>query len=811
MSKFIDWFNEKYKAHLKKTVSEGEKIICVNPEHEDKEPSMLINENYAYCFGCGEKIGIDVKGKSTLIDECWKSFVSFAKENPAESFAVNRGYDLSVLNSLGVGVVKNDTYAKLGKLFSIDQQRTAGLRNRKGQLAWFNRVIIPSHNGYFVGRIDKPSGSKSEFKTLKPKGLKSKAIFFEGDRPIIIAEGETTGIALRHVFSNQAIFCLGGTSSWKKVGALEEQSEVWLCMDNDDAGTAAEKKILNYLAKRNIKVKKIEFSNEFNDFDDLHFKFKEKTKEEFNLIELQPQQGDLLDSNLEDFIIRGENNTAVIDLNFFVDYLIDRFNFKTVFSNKDGSVWSFKNGIYVNNGIEVIKVQSERILGNFSKFKNYHVKEIVEKIKRCTAISCEEFDNIPTELICVENGIVNLTTGEFFPHDPKYYFKRKLPINYKKTAKIKVIEKFLNETLYPEDLNVIQEWLGFLLFRKYAFKKAVILFGDTDTGKTTLLNLITSFLGEKNIAGINLHRIVSGDKFAIASLKDKYANLFDDLSTNDLSDSGGFKIACGGGYITAEFKFGDSFQFKNYAKHVFCCNQIPCIKKPDEAYYSRWIPLALDNRVSEKDHNLINKMTTEEELSGLLNYAIEGLKRLLSNNRFSFTKDNTKIKAIMERNSSSLASFAQDCLIQENGFRINKDELYNLYCWYCNANDLRVMSKEQVGRNLNQHLKYVIAGQDSKRFWRNVNINFENIFRLTKANYNQYNIDSLDTFLKTYIEKNKGIVKNKNILYMISQEVSNKSSSQPKSEVKDTLDTYSKKEIKEEPLEVSHEKLLAKK
>ena len=54
-------------------------------------------------------------------------------------------------------------------------------------------------------------------------------------------------------------------------------------------------------------------------------------------------------------------------------------------------------------------------------------------------------------------------------------------------------------------------------------------------------------MGQKNITGINLQSIASGEKFALSFLKDKYSNVYDDLSNKDLTDHGGFKIATGGG------------------------------------------------------------------------------------------------------------------------------------------------------------------------------------------------------------------------------------------------------------------------
>ena len=294
--------------------------------------------------------------------------------------------------------------------------------------------------------------------------------------------------------------------------------------------------------------------------------------------------------NSDDFIKierkkNGEIKLVKVEITKLAKYLIDKYIFKTIYGTKSESIFVFLDGIYQNNGREIIETNIEKILGTHCT--NHHVKEIVEKIKRLTAISRDNFDKTPERLICLKNGLLNIKTLILEKHNPKYYFKRKLPLNYKKDSNCPNIINFLKTCLYEDDLKTIQEWFGFNLYRRYFLKKAVILFGKTDTGKTVFLNLLSKWIGDDNISGLSLQRISSGDKFGLASLKDKHANIFDDLTTEDMI-SGGFKISTGGGSITAEFKFGDSFTFKSFAKLIFAGNKIPSLKEidaEDSAYY----------------------------------------------------------------------------------------------------------------------------------------------------------------------------------------------------------------------------------
>ena len=58
------------------------------------------------------------------------------------------------------------------------------------------------------------------------------------------------------------------------------------------------------------------------------------------------------------------------------------------------------------------------------------------------------------------------------------------------------------------------------------------------------------------------------------------------------------------------------------------------MKDSDDVFYSRCIPIPFDNPIPKEKQNpfLLKEITTKEEMSGLLNWALEGLDRLFKNN-----------------------------------------------------------------------------------------------------------------------------------------------------------------------------------
>lgn len=428
--------------------------------------------------------------------------------------------------------------------------------------------------------------------------------------------------------------------------------------------------------------------------------------------------------NFNQFTYTDDSGVEKVNIDAVAEFIKDKFDIKTVYGLRDELIYVYEDGIWKTTGKGLIKAECEKLLGSFAK--NNTVSEILEKIKRMTETPVADFEKVPAYKVCLKNGVLdieNIADIKLLPHAKEYNFKAKMPLIYDPLAKCPIADKFIADSFYPTDILQVQEWLGHHLPKRYLFKKAVILHGPQDAGKSVFVNMLSFFVGYENVTGLSLQKISFGKGFDLFALKDKLANIHDDLSSKDLQDGGGFKMAVGDGIISGEEKFGDQIRFRNSAKMTFACNQIPPVKDiDDQAYYGRWLTWALDNVVSKEEKNpkLIEQLTTESELSGLLNWAIEGYKRLMTQNGFSNEKTPDEIKALMIQNGNPLAQFASDCLEQKNGEGISKELMYQTYCEYCNKNNFSPCSKEQLGRQLNRFASYLLPGKSgSERYWLN--------------------------------------------------------------------------------------------
>jgi len=382
--------------------------------------------------------------------------------------------------------------------------------------------------------------------------------------------------------------------------------------------------------------------------------------------------------------------------------LMQQYHFITMRDNEQ--MYVYRDGCYRPYAETLIKEECKRRLGE--EFRVNRVSEVISYIKASTYTDRREE---PPHLIPLRNGILDIHTMELKPHSPEYLFFNLLPVEYNPEAKCPNIEKFLSEiTGCKEDVDILLEVTGFCLCREYLIAKALMLVGEGSNGKSTFLNLLKTFLGKENVAGRSLQDLEE-NRFAKADLHHKLANIYSDLPDRALWHTGTFKMLTGRDLVAAERKFQQSFTFENYAKLLFSANKVPEAYDDTDAFFRRWIIVVFPNQfINEKaDPHILKKLTTPEELSGLLNLVIPALKRLLEKGQFSYSKTTEEIRADYIRKSSPIGAFVMDCLAVDADAFIPKQELFNVFAEYCRVRKIPCVTKDTFFKNLPKHVAVV--------------------------------------------------------------------------------------------------------
>lgn len=379
--------------------------------------------------------------------------------------------------------------------------------------------------------------------------------------------------------------------------------------------------------------------------------------------------------------------------------LLGEYHFATMMDSKE--IYVYLDGYYQPLGEVLIKRECKRRLGD--EYRKNRAGEVTDYVEASTYVKRREES---PNLLPLNNGVLDINTMELKPHAPELMFFNKLPMNYNAEADCPEIKKFHKEIVNSEqDIKVLEEAIGYCLYRGYPIHKALMVVGGGANGKSTWLSLVRTFLGPQNVSGRNLFELEEV-RFARADLFGKYANIYADLPDRALQRTGMFKMLTGADQLAAEKKFRDSFHFINYAKLLFSANKVPEAMDDTDAFFRRWIIITFPNVFNGKncDPRKLEKITTEEELSGLLNLALSTLKTLLNNGDFSHMKTTDEIREDYIRKSSPIASFVMDCLEVDSDAFIEKKELFNVFAAYCRSRGIPCVTQTTFFKNLPQHV-----------------------------------------------------------------------------------------------------------
>ena len=264
--------------------------------------------------------------------------------------------------------------------------------------------------------------------------------------------------------------------------------------------------------------------------------------------------------------------------------------------------------------------------------------------------------------------------GSFIPHfkfdEQPYKSFIQIPITYDKEAQCPVINKFLIEVFGADRIAFVYEILSYMLYRSNKLQKAFIFFGEAASGKTSFIEMLRQFLGRKNIQDISIQKI--NQRFQMGNIRNRLANIYDDLPIKKLGYIANFKQIVTNTTLTSELKnVQDLVTWDNFCKQVYTTNTLPPVgDDTGDDFWRRVILIHCTNHFANgiKDINIVEKITSPEELSGLLNCAIFHFKHLFNRGYFVDRFDNIEtVKGIWLINVNPMKLFLEErCVITKD-------------------------------------------------------------------------------------------------------------------------------------------------
>jgi len=413
--------------------------------------------------------------------------------------------------------------------------------------------------------------------------------------------------------------------------------------------------------------------------------------------------------------------------------VMSKYTFKTLRDTEELLWYDKLSGLYRKRGEVRVKesLQAWLVVNNYANQATAGLMEAVIKyIKRETYVDRDQFNSLDN-LLVVKNGILDMDTLILYKHSPNYLFTTGIPVDYHPNIPCPCIDEFIKKIAQPEDVAVLYEVFGWCLDLNSGIQAWILLWGDGSNGKSTYINLIGKFIGEENCSHASLQSLMN-DRFAIANLYGKRANIFADLTATSLAQAGLIKALTGGDHIQANEKYMPFFDFQNKAKLIFSANQTPSTKDDSQAFWRRIILIDCKHKFEGKDDikNYIDIMATPGELIGLLNKALQARKQLRASGYFSYVRNLEQVRERYLARADSVSMYIDEKCRVERGvwLSIGKEELYQGFVQFCGEKGIPVLTKKKFGHLLKEKLKNVISeGQDSEHhsIWHGIGLSVD--------------------------------------------------------------------------------------
>jgi len=326
-----------------------------------------------------------------------------------------------------------------------------------------------------------------------------------------------------------------------------------------------------------------------------------------------------------------------------------------------------------------------------------------------------------SRILCLENGLLDIDemvsgTGTLQSHTSRLFSTVSLPYAYDPNALCPRWMAFLEEVIPDEhDRQTIMEWFGYCLIPSQAMQRMLILIGEGANGKSVVCEMLQRLIGHENCSSQPLENIHEG--FNLAPMVGKLVNFSTELSHLSSGAEGVVKAITGGDTLTINPKNKGQYEAQINARLTVTTNQMPHVSDRSSGMWRRMIFLRFPVQIAEEKQRPLADLVGElsQEMSGILNWALCGLRELLARGRFLETEESKAVKSEQKLRSNSALAFLEECIkVDERSLnRITKRDLYKAYRSWCDAEGLKgIYAQREFGRQVFQNIKATLPHID---------------------------------------------------------------------------------------------------
>lgn len=365
----------------------------------------------------------------------------------------------------------------------------------------------------------------------------------------------------------------------------------------------------------------------------------------------------------------------------------------------------FKDGVYSDKQEDI----EEAMIRHIPALKRMQRQETIAYLQ----LKAKHKNFASTKYVVVKNGVFNLETWQLEDFTPEIITRNKIPVAYIPGAYYEVTDKTFNKIAVNDKKirAILEEILGYILFRRNEFAATFILTGDGSNGKSSYLKIIRKLIGSDNASSLDLNEL--DQRFKTAELFGKLANIGDDIGKGYIKESSIFKKLSTGETLNVERKGKDPFDFTNYAKLIFSANEMPRINDFSDGLGRRLqiVPFKAKFTSNDDDYDpfITDKLLSDVSMQYVLNLALKSLKRLLIEKKFTKSKavEDELIKYQEENNP--IISFVNNEDVELE--RAVVGDVYLQYKVYCAENGFQCVSNVNFSKQVKHLYKFDVKVQ----------------------------------------------------------------------------------------------------
>lgn len=693
--------------------------------------------------------------------------LTITKGNRCTLFKCHAGCELDTV-LMAAGLEKKDTF------YNNEPQRAswqAYIENREGKIEGIYNYV--SCNGAYAFTKIRCRGKKILYGILnndrfsyglpKDRSRKEyKAIYgnveainkaISEGKPIFIPEGEKDVDTLKR--QGYPAFTYGGVNDWQSDFAeLVKGADVYILQDNDEAGAKVANTILNDIksiaksAKIIVPVPDVPKADITDYFEAGH------TKEQFEellnqdtVTENREGAGDSVSLVAVLTELNAVRNFETNDKGFgslYAEVFKDKHRYNP--SVKDFMLYNGKKWIEDTEGLSArtdAKALSDALLQYGSSIGDTDYLKAVTALcnirnrnnmlqdsKDVYYFSNEELDR-NDYLLNVQNGTLDLSCNEpkFLKHSPDMLLSKICNVDYNPAASCKEWEKFLLEIMQgdTEKIKYLQKIAGISLTGNTEQETCFILYGSTTrNGKSTFCETLIHLLGDYALTmkpeslAVKQNtdsRQASGDIARLAGCRFCNAS---EPPKRMLFDTALLKSLLGRDSITARHLHQREFSFIPKFKLVINTNYLPTITDDTVFSSGRINVISFDRHFEphEQDKHLKDRLRASEEMSGILNWCIEGLY-LYRKEGLEPPRAVQNATEVYRQDSDKIGNFINERLTK-NGKNSSVKAVYDIYSEWCSDNGFGVENKGNFISELKSKGIYANSGTVDGKTVKNI-------------------------------------------------------------------------------------------